>query len=229
VFFDDSTSAAQRERVSRLSDQERVFTPVYLSEVFDVAHVRAELARRWPEVDYFLTSRVDNDDALACDFMATVREQAEGLVPQAPVFLNPTYGVQFDGRLLYTRPWPWNAFISLLEPAREPLSVFVDQHYSLGQYAKCLEIGTGDALWLQSIHGGNLANNVNGVPLKSIDRVVERFSLELDASPARQRDLLAAVGRIGYRALRHPSKLRGPARVIGSRIARSARRRRRAS
>src|SRR4051794_33446108 len=50
VFFDDSTTAEQRERVSRLSDQERVFTPIYISEVFDVAHIRAELARRWPEV-----------------------------------------------------------------------------------------------------------------------------------------------------------------------------------
>lgn len=224
VFFDESTTPGQRERVSRLSDHERLFTPVYISEVFDVAHVRAELARRWPDVDFLLTSRVDNDDALACDFVATVREYAEGLVAQAPVFLNPTYGVQFDGRLLYTRPWPWNAFISLLEPGHAPMSVFVDQHYSLGQYARCHEIGSGDALWLQNIHGGNLANNVNGVPLRRIDDVTDRFSLDLDATPASYRDLAAAVGRIGYRALRHPGKLRGPARVIGSRIARLARR-----
>jgi hypothetical protein len=227
VFFDESTTPEQRARVSRLSDHERVFTPVYISEVFDVAHIRAELARRWADVDHLLTSRVDNDDALARDFMATVRKHAEGLVGQAPVFLNPTYGVQFDGRLLYTRPWPWNAFISLLEPGREPMSVFIDQHYSLGQYAKCVEIGSGDALWLQNIHGGNLANRVNGVPLRRIDDVMERFSLELHATPAGLGDMAAATGRIGYRALRHPSKLRGPARVIGSRVARLARRRRR--
>jgi hypothetical protein len=227
VFFDDSTTPEQRARVSRLSDGERVFTPVYISEVFDVAHVQAELARRWSDVDYLLTSRVDNDDSLARDFMATVRSHAEGLVAQAPVFLNPTYGVQFDGRLLYTRPWPWNAFISLLEPGREPMSVFIDQHYSLGQYAKCLEIGSGEALWLQNIHGGNLANRVNGVPLRSIDAVTERFSLELEATPAGVRDLASAFGRIGYRAVRHPSKLRGPARVIGSRITRLFKRLRR--
>ena len=218
VFFDESTTPGQRDRIARLSDHEQVFTPVFISEVFDVAHVRDELLRRWPSTDYFLSTRVDNDDALARDFMATVRRSAESLVDEAPVLLNPTYGVQFDGRLLYTRPWPWNAFISLLESGHQPLSVFVDQHYSLGKYAKCLEIGSGDAMWLQNIHGGNLANRVNGLPLRSIDQVMARFALDLDATPAEWHDVFAAVGRIGYRAMRNPSKLRGPARVLASKV-----------
>ncbi len=224
VFFDDSTTPEQRERISRLADEQRVFTPIYISEVFDVAHVCAELTRRWPDVEHLLTSRVDNDDALARDFMATVRWHAEGLIGQAPVLLNPTYGVQFDGRLLYARPWPWNSFISLLEPGRKPMSVFVDQHYSLGKHAGCVEIGSGEALWLQNVHGGNLANRVNGVPLRRIEAVTERFALELPATPAALRDVVAAVGRIGSRAVRHPGKLRGPARVVASRIVRLVRR-----
>ena len=220
VFFDESTNPSQRERIDILSQHEQVFVPVFIAEVFDVAHVREQLRLRWPDVDSILTTRVDNDDALARDFMATIRQSAEELSDQAPVFLNPTYGVQFDGRLLYRRPWPWNAFISLLEPGDDPRSIFVDQHYSLGKHGRCLEIGAGEPLWLQYIHGGNLANRVNGLPLRRVDKVVERFSLDLDAKPAGWRDIGASVGRIGYRAVRNPSKLRGPARVVESKIKR---------
>lgn len=223
VFFDESTTPAQRERITGLSDDGRVFTPVYLSEVFDVSHVRAELKRRWPDAEHFLTTRVDNDDALARTFMATIRKAAEDERDQVPVFLNPTYGVQFDGRLLYRRPWPWNAFISLLETGAEPLSIFVAQHYSLSPYGRCLEIGGGEPLWLQYIHGGNLANRVNGLPMRNVDRVREQFTLDLAASPAGPQDVLAAVGRIGYRVVRNPGKLRGPARVLASKARRVAR------
>lgn len=227
VFFDESTTPRQRDRIALLSDHEQAFTPVYVSGVFDVTHVREQLRCRWPAAESILTTRVDNDDALARDFMVTVRRAAESVVDQAPVFLNPTYGVQFDGRLLYSRPWPWNAFMSLLELGHEPMSIFVDQHYSLGKYGTCLEIGSGEPLWLQYIHGGNLANRVNGLPLRRVDKVVKRFALELEASPAGWRDVLASAGRIAVRALRNPSKMRGPARVIVSRIRRLANRLRR--
>lgn len=221
VFFDDSTTPLQRGRIDRLSQDGKVFTPVYLSEIFDVAHVREQLRLRWPTADTLLTTRVDNDDALARDFMATIRRSAESVTGVTPVFLNPTYGVQFDGRLLYHRPWPWNAFMSLLEPGVEPLSIFVDQHYSLSKYGRCIEVGSGEPMWLQYVHGGNLANRVNGVPLRHVDKVVDRFALDLPASPAGWRDVVASAGRIGYRAVRNPSKLRGPARVLVHRVRRS--------
>ena len=228
MFFDESTTSEQRNRITRLSDDSQVFIPVYLSEIFDVTHVRAELTSRWPGVDYFLTTRVDNDDALARNFMETVRTSAQDALTQVPVLLNPTYGVQFDGHLLYRRPWPWNAFISLLETGADPLTIFVAQHYSLEKYGKYQEIGSGEPLWLQYIHGGNLANRINGLPLRSVDRVRKQFALDLAASPAGGRDVIAALGRIGYRTVRNPSKLRGPAQVVSSKVRRAVKRARQA-
>jgi hypothetical protein len=96
--------------------------------------------------------------------------------------------------------------------------VFVDQHYSLGKYADCLEIGSGSPLWLQYIHGGNLANRVNGLPLRRVEQVRQRFTVDIEPVPATWRDQLAAAGRVTYRTVRHPSKLRGPARVILSKV-----------
>jgi hypothetical protein len=222
VFFDEFTNARHRERVRELSSEGRTFIPVYISDIFSVEHVRKELVNRWPHEQTFITTRVDNDDALAREFMATIRSVAEPLcaIPgPARIFLNPTYGIQFDGQLLYVRPWPWNAFMSLVETGNDrPLTVFVDQHYSLAQYGECREVGSGDPLWLQYIHGGNLANRVNGIPLRHVESAAAHFPFHINAVPAAWGDTIQAVGRVAYRTVRNPSKLRGPLRVLSTRM-----------
>lgn len=170
-----------------------------LSEAF-FREIAATVAAEIPSgVDRLITTRLDSDDVIACDYLDAVRVAAED---RSDVFVNFTHGLQLSRGRLYRISDLSNSFISLVEPAESPKTVFVDGHQQLGRYGPIVQI-PDPAMWIQVVHGANTATTVRGIRTDS-GRVIPRFPADLGIESTTRRSLvldqtftaLRTVGRV---------------------------------
>jgi hypothetical protein len=158
VFFDARTPTEWRRRAEIIAPPG--FHPIWVD-----GHFTSETAseaikdRGLAETDFLITSRLDNDDALAPRFMATVRAAFSG---QDFLFVNLPFGYQVAGGRLYMRPYVANPFISLIERVTpSPETVLMVGHHEIMRFP-VRQVMTRPA-WFQVVHGRNLANELRGV------------------------------------------------------------------
>lgn len=177
----------------------------------------AAVAERVPaEVRQVITTRVDNDDAIARDYLEAVRRAA---IDHTYAFLNFTHGLQISGGRLYRRSDPSNAFVSLVEHTSTPKTVFVDQHQLVDRHGPVLQIPRRD-MWLQVIHGANVANVARGVrtdPRPIVPRYACRLDVRPVSRPLLELDRLVTSGRLALRVIRSWDRIRWAWRVIRGR------------
>ena len=175
VLFDDRCGDEFREDVESIAED--VFTPIWSHEQFrrdSFAGPVAALA----EAPLLITTRIDSDDAMAVDFMATVRSQFAG---QDRLFVSLTRGVQIDrSGAVYLSDQLSNPFLSLVErrePGRLPDTVYVAKHARARAHGPVREV-RAPVMWAQVVHDLNLSNIVNG-PRLDPRVVAERFRFDL--------------------------------------------------
>ncbi|QLA17683.1 glycosyltransferase [Desulfolutivibrio sulfoxidireducens] len=157
------------------------FIPVVCGEYESILPRVIETMRRIsPDAEWLLTTRLDNDDALARNFMHTVQEAARDILAQHQFpgnrcYMNLPNGLQYHKRALYAFTDPTNAFVSLLEPAASPKTVFWVDHPAIHTKAPVFQI-EAPPLWLQTVHGTNVYNYPRGSRLDD-DGVLRDFDL----------------------------------------------------
>ena len=220
VLFDDRCSADFRADIEYLAED--VFVPVWTHADFRrdsfAEHVVTATDRQQGgqqgdqgPAPYLITTRIDSDDAMAIDFMATVQAQ---FARQERLFVSLTRGIQVDrSGAVYLSDQLSNPFISLVErrwPGTSPDTVYVAKHARARAYGPIREV-RAPVMWMQVVHDLNVSNIVNG-GRASPEVVAERFRIDLgyDASIA-GRALLAARARQAARLVRlwaaHPGEL----------------------
>lgn len=115
-----------------------------------------------PEVGLLLTSRIDNDDAIAATYLERVWGQATGWRG----FLNPRSGLQYVDGMIFRRWDSRSPFLTMVEDlaaSEIPRTAFSVEHHHAETLAPVRQIG-GPPLWIQVVHGQNLANKVQGLP-----------------------------------------------------------------
>jgi Putative rhamnosyl transferase len=131
--------------------------------------------------DRVITTRLDSDDAIAGNYLHAVRAYDWGVRR----FVGFEYGLAFDCRTgqLWFRRYRLNPFLSLIEPRDHAESVHVQRHEDVccDELVSLASIG-----WLQVIHGGNLANTLQGSPVPGSDvpELLDAFGVA-DSSAAR--------------------------------------------
>ncbi len=169
VYFDEGTPAAFRDRIEAC----RAVFPftAYFTPVIDAAGWPRSLIETIPaRTPWIVTTRFDNDDALAMDYAARLHAHLEG---HAPVrgSLNFTEGMILQEPRLYALTHPTNAFGSWLEPWDESTRTGVSIHHmKMREFGPVAQIG-GPAAWLQVVHGGNISNKVRG---RRVDPAAQR-------------------------------------------------------
>lgn len=108
---------------------------------------------------YVITSRLDNDDVIASDFIETVQMSFR---PDAPLVIDIPRGAQYHGGALYAYSLRLSAFISYVEQSQGAVSVLRDQHPSMGRHGAVEVVEVDHPIWAQVVHGGNVANQVTG-------------------------------------------------------------------
>lgn len=158
VYFDPHSP---RWLLDRLSPHVAAgaYTPVFREEVTwrevgaDVRQLTGSLG------DLLITTNLDNDDALAADFIERIQQLARPGETRA-LFLER--GLIASGRHTYIRRDRDNAFCSVAEPwTAEPATAWRDWHIMLRRHMS-VAASAGAPAWLQVVHGENVSNRVRG-------------------------------------------------------------------
>lgn len=113
------------------------------------------------EKDSILTTRLDNDDALATTFVERLHAKVQ---PRDVGAYNFAHGLQSTPKGLLFSFQNSNPFLSLLERTDvRTQTILALDHDLVGQTWPVRQIRGGPA-WLQVVHENNLANAANGIP-----------------------------------------------------------------
>ncbi|RDV43403.1 hypothetical protein DOE76_18095 [Leifsonia sp. ku-ls] len=199
IYFDPESPTWLREWIDDVNAGD--FVPVFRATVSHdelLSDLRAALDRT---PDVLVTTNLDNDDALASDFLARVQAAA---VPGRRTAIYLADGLIADARGVYRRRDRFNAFCSVAEDwgtDGDPVTCWLRAHNRLRESMPVASL-RGRPGWLQVVHGENVSNRVRG-------RLV---------SPAAYRPafgaLLADRPQPGAAALLTDRLLAGPARVL---------------
>lgn len=181
IYFDKDTPAEFRERIER-DRQIFNFTPRYVA-MFDKAMIAEDVrALASPGEQLIVTTRLDNDDALSNDFVARV--QATAADASAQTVLNFTQGIAMRKGRLYTAADHSNPFTSLVERDLASVeTIWAKAHHELGEKWTIKQV-PGRPVWLQVVHGENVANRIKGRLVSQVD-VIQAFKMRDDVAAER--------------------------------------------
>jgi hypothetical protein len=156
IYFDPESPAWLLQWIERVNRDD--FVPILRatvsrSELLD--DIRDALGRTGQGL---ITTNLDNDDAVAGDFLARVRLAAV-TGERAAVYLAD--GLIADGSGVYRRVDQRNAFCSVAEPWEDPVTCWSRAHNRLGETMAVRSV-RGRPAWLQVVHGENVSNRVRG-------------------------------------------------------------------
>jgi hypothetical protein len=136
------------------------FHPMFRSSVSqnDLLSDIAQVTQRRGEE--LITSNLDNDDGLAVDFVARIKSAPKRGQRTAIYLVNGLVKSQ-QGKRLYRVADPKNAFCSVRETWRAPLTCWSDYHNMLAT-AMPVSLERGNPAWLQVVHGRNVSNRIRG-------------------------------------------------------------------
>lgn len=177
IYFDPQSPRWLREWIDALAPFE-LFTPIFRESVS-----RAELVSDLREVcggsrDVLVTTNLDNDDALAVDFISRIQQAIHGTARRA-IYLAD--GLILQAPRLYRRQDRDNAFCSVAEPWDAPVTAWADWHNRLHLHMP-VNVITGPPAWIQVIHGTNVSNRVHG-RLTRPSRFRNQFSVAIADLP----------------------------------------------
>jgi hypothetical protein len=167
VYFDTDTPQIFKDRIRAL--QRKVPFEAYYTGLFPASGWRISLEKTLgPLPSMILTSRLDNDDALAVDYMARTRAAAADPVTGSQAW--PRLGIVLSngfirsGSRVFALEHRSNAFISWLERTENPTEFFTAmgiRHMDAQRFGLLKQV-EGSGGWLQVVHGTNVSNKVRG-------------------------------------------------------------------
>lgn len=218
VLFDSEREPWFEAEVERLS-RDGLFEPVWVEGPFEPAAAARLFAER-SSADWLITTRVDNDDALARDFIDMVQSQFER---QKVEFVNFQSGLQLtDTGELFHRLDPSNAFISLIEKrdGEAPRGVYVDWHDRVEKHGPMRQVRS-HPMWLQMVHGRNIGNQARGVRADP-GLLAQYFDVHREAATVTRSKLMVSKAgsaiKLAARVIRKPSRIMWLGKLIRNHI-----------
>jgi hypothetical protein len=194
VFFDAASPKWFREKIAAFGP---LVTPIYIDgPATDQVIAKMVIQTGFVSSPYLITTRLDNDDAISTDHLASVQRAFH---KQDREFITFPLGLQSFHGHLYGVYWPSNPFLSLIEKVGDnapPTTVLCVAHDRLGAKNKSRRVLTSSK-WLQVLHGSNVANVLRGWPRLN-SRSHPKFSVAWPEEPTA--DSMAA--RIHFSAQR---------------------------
>ncbi len=125
--------------------------------------VRAPLREYLKDVDadYIITTRLDNDDAIATDHIDKIQRYARQMKANGlPFWLNLQRGYKWCGGNVYPIGALHNPFVSMVETPADPLTAYRCCHKVIYKHGRVEQVREGEPTWMQVIHGANLLNKL---------------------------------------------------------------------
>lgn len=157
VYFDPASPDWLRERIAKWSE-ERLLTAIFRESVTKdemISDIQLCVGRNHKML---MTTNIDNDDAVAVDFVERLQRSATAKCRTAVYLAN---GLILTGDRIYANRDPDNAFCSVLEPWDDARMCWSDWHNML-HLSMPVQVVEGAPAWLQVVHGDNVSNRVKG-------------------------------------------------------------------
>ena len=185
IYFDTTTPPAYREKIESLVNGHtniRLFyiegMPAFQSEIAKLIAAEAS------ESPYLITSRIDNDDCIHKDFIATVQANFKQQDYMA-IDVIKGYTMQIKPVvMLGKKEHIFNPFISLIEKNENPKTVWLNDHNHWKKETRITQV-TDKRLWLSIIHEKNKVNEFDGYGNVDWQQLKKDFIL----SPAMQANI----------------------------------------
>lgn len=210
VFFDAQTPEVFKPRIERYT-QWKNFIPIYVNGYFsDLVLGTAITDNIESGSSYLITTRLDNDDAIAQNFIELIQSQFQ---KQDCEFINFTQGYCWHNHKLYQVEDESNAFVSLIESLNgsAPKTVLCTAHNKLATIGKIRQIAN-EMAWLQVIHHGNVSNIVRGTR-QPLELLSNHFAVNRGAIMKQPNGLLSLQDearyllRVGHKVLQKLASL----------------------
>ena len=215
VFLDaDSPEWLRHTIETTMSD---IVHPIFVDGLF-TAEYAADIVGRLASTPFVITTRVDNDDAVAYDFVETIQRE---FAQQRIEFVNLVNGAQYSKEKVYLRPYTRNPFISLVESDEDgpPKTVFAKRHYEVDKVGPVRNVRTPHPMWLQVVHGENVLTERVGLRARP-QAVLPYFNCNLAVDTSRVGyfvDVARDSLRIAWRLAKQPHRLVELARTATAR------------
>lgn len=219
VYFDAERDEWFQREVDRLAPG--AFEPIWVDGQLTSEKSASDVADR-ADTEWVITTRVDNDDAVARDFTASIQHEFEH---QDFEFINFQAGLQLstDGEVFH-RVDPSNAFISLIEKKRDGgqiSGVYLDWHDRISAHGPIRQV-QAHPMWLQMVHGLNIGNAIRGIRADPA-LLAQHFDVDAQAKPVSQAALrlsqVKTAAALAARVVSKPSRLVWLLKVMRNRLA----------
>lgn len=162
--MDDQTPAAYKDTLAGIQYPNIRF-------IYTDMGVAGAFRRSIEPGDYdLITTRIDNDDAFHKDTVKDIQDlyRQKSKMPK-PWFIAMPHGYTLDlaAKKVYPKEYPFNPFLTLVEDAIVPESVWTWPHTKLPPQTH-KEFIVQKTYWLTVVHSHNATNNMNSTPNKKI-------------------------------------------------------------
>jgi hypothetical protein len=180
IFFDAASPGWFKEKIATFSP---LVKPIYIEgAATDEVIARKVLDTGLVISPYLITTRLDNDDAISKDHLASVQKVFR---QQDREFITFPFGLQSFRGHIYSVCWPSNPFLSLIEKVpdtQKVTTVFCVAHDRVGCANKLRRV-LRSSQWLQLLHSSNLANSLRGWPRLN-SRIHPSFRVDWPEKPS---------------------------------------------
>lgn len=173
VLFDEQTPVRYKGIINAYARYAN-FVPVFCGAYDTILPtVRQRMREVAPDADWFVSTRLDNDDMLSVNYVHCLQEivksmREEQLAPADTLYVNFPKGLQLLDGDLYDFEDLTNAFVSLIERSADPHTVFWVDHPCIYDVSPVIQAETRP-LWLQVLHDINVYNYLRGTKVEQVD------------------------------------------------------------
>lgn len=165
ILFDEKSPRAVFDLIEEMAVNQPFIVPCFVEHGAGFmagaasGSLRCIQERLTSDVEYILTTRIDNDDAMHEKYMYFLHVQANKIISQAPIAINYERGVcHYDGVGHVFNMKVTNMFVSLLEPVLNFRTVIAYHHGKIGDSVPVFNVENGVPLWVMNVHGKNWMN-----------------------------------------------------------------------
>ncbi len=179
ILFDTDTPPFYKEKIELLAEENTNIYPCYIDgfSSLQISLVEIITSKLNKDDSYIITTRLDNDDIIHKDFIATVQslsvEQDKSIID-----LIKGYQIIIDNQKSDLRAYTsrYNPFISIVESVPDFETVISKNHNDWESLPNKI-IYDSNPMWIQLIHEGNLINDKIKA-LKKVSKInAEEFGL----------------------------------------------------
>jgi len=179
VFFDSATPEIFKNIINQIQKDYSNFVPLYVSSGAEfITRLNSYIYNNTKKVDFLITSRIDNDDAIHVKYIDTIQKEAPKY--KIDVLLNFKWGIQLDIKtgILYQTRDESNPFITRIckYQSEAVKTIFDFGHHEAKLFLPIKQLAQLKG-WLVIIHDKNVLNTIGGKPIILKKKTLQNYKI----------------------------------------------------